>query len=69
MVERFIRILSDECLDVFWFKDPENLQRKLSEYRRQYNVDRYHSKLGMTPAHLHREQNKPKSKTKAELGQ
>ena len=37
-------------LDLFWFKDPQDLQRKLSEYRQQYNVERYHSTLGMTPA-------------------
>ena len=50
VVERFIRTLREECLDLFWFKDPEDLQRKLSEYGQRYNVERYHSTLGMTPA-------------------
>ena len=50
VVERFIRTLREECLDLFWFKDPEDLQKRLSMYRQQYNVERYHSTLGMTPA-------------------
>lgn len=50
VVERFIRTLREECLDLFWFKDPEDLQRRLSVYRQQYNLERYHSTLGMTPA-------------------
>ena len=50
VVERFKRTLREECLDLFWFEDPRDLQRRLSLYQQQYNVERYHSTLGMTPA-------------------
>ena len=50
VVERFKRTLREECLDLFWFEDPQDLKRRLSEFRQHYNVERYHSTLGMTPA-------------------
>lgn len=50
IVERFVRTLREECLDLYWFRDPQDLQSRLSAYRQHYNVERYHSTLGMTPA-------------------
>ena len=64
VLERFKRTLREECLDLFWFADPQDLKSRLLEYRQHYNVERYHSTLGMTPA-----QRTAQAKTQAGMAQ
>jgi len=42
VVERLSGTPREECLYLFWFKDPEDPQRRLSECGQKFYVARYH---------------------------
>ena len=49
-IESFNGTFRDECLNMHWFYNLEDVRRKVEEWRREYNEDNPHSSLGyLTP--------------------
>ena len=48
-VESFNGRMRDECLNSHWFTDLDDARRTITEWTREYNEEREHGSLGMTP--------------------
>ncbi len=48
-IESFNGRMRDECLNQHWFTDIEDARRIILEWTREYNEEREHGTLGMTP--------------------
>ena len=48
-IESFNGRMRDECLNQNWFTDIEDARRIITDWTREYNEEREHGSLGMTP--------------------
>ena len=48
-IESFNGRMRDECLNQHWFTDLDDARRIITDWTREYNEEREHGTLGMTP--------------------
>lgn len=61
-IESFYASLREECLNSHWFQTLEEAERKIEQWRKEYNRFRPHSSLGnLTPREYAQNHDQPKA--------